>query len=205
LAFVRVRFAGDVPPSPVHRIGRGTSGIVLFARTRDALRALTAAFAERRVTKLYRALVRGVGLPPEQQIDVPIGRVSYPPTGYLYAATADGAPSRSVCRLLHEDREQSQSLVEVRIVTGRAHQIRIHAAAVGHPLVGDPLYVAGGGPAPLVAASRAPLPGDCGYHLHAHRLAFRHPSSQQLVEIVSPPPPLLRTRSEALLASRRRP
>lgn len=196
LALVRARFCGDVPPSPVHRLGRGTSGIVLFARTKDALRRLTAAFADRRVTKRYRALVRGVGLPLEQEVDVPVGRVSYPPTGYLYAATADGAPARSACRLLREDRDRCQSLIEVRIVTGRTQQIRIHTAAIGHPLVGDPLYVSGGGPAPLVAGTRAPLPGDCGYHLHATRLAFVHPALHQPVEIVSPPPPLLRCPAE---------
>ena len=196
LALVRARFAGEVPPSPVHRLGRGTSGIVLFARTKDALRVLTAAFAERRVTKLYRALVCGVGLPRERQVDVPVGRVSYPPTGYLYAATAEGAPSRSVFRLLHEDRERCQSIIEVRLVTGRTQQIRIHTAAIGHPLVGDPLYVSGGGPAALVAGARAALPGDCGYHLHATRLAFRDPTSQRPVDIVSPAPPLLRIPGE---------
>lgn len=196
LALVRARFDGEVPPSPVHRIGRGTSGIVLFARTKDALRAMTAAFAARRVVKLYRALVDGVGLPQLQQVDVPVGRVAYPPTGYLYAASADGAPSRSVFRLLCEDHARARSLLEVRIVTGRAQQIRIHAAAIGHPLVGDPLYVAGGGPAPLVPGARAPLPGDVGYHLHAERLTFRHPVSQAPIEIVASLPTSLRTPDE---------
>ncbi len=198
LAQVRERFGGEVRPSPLHRLGRGTSGIVLFARTQEALRRLTEAFAERRITKTYRALVQGVGLRAEQTVDVPIGRVDYPPTGHLYAATPDGAASKSVCRLLHEDRERLQSLLEVRILTGRAHQIRIHVAAIGHPLVGDALYVAGGGPAPLVRGRRAPLPGDCGYHLHATRLAFRHPASGNLVEIFSPPPPALLAPEEGM-------
>lgn len=196
LALVRARFDGEVPPSPLHRLGRGTSGIVLFARTRHALRELTAAFVERRVTKLYRALVCGVGLPPELQVDVPVGRVRYAPTGYLYAATEDGAPARSVFRLLHEDRDRGRSLIEVRIVTGRTQQIRIHTAAVGHPLVGDPLYVSGGGPAAVSAETPAALPGDCGYHLHATHLAFPHPTLQRSVEFTSPPPPLLRTPDE---------
>lgn len=192
LARVRERFGGEVPPSPLHRLGRGTSGIVLFARTRRALRCLTEAFTERRVTKIYRALVQGVGLADETTIDVPIGRIDYPPTGKLHAACSDGAPSRSICRVIDADPAQRRSLVEVRIVTGRPHQIRIHMAAIGHPLVGDPLYVSGGIPAPLELGERAPLPGDCGYHLHAMRLSFRHPETGDVVELFSPPPPLLR-------------
>lgn len=196
LALVRARFTGEVPPSPLHRLGRATSGIVLFARTEEALRRLTAEFVERRIAKIYRALVAGVGLPSEQVVDAPIGRVPYPPTGKLHAATRDGAPSKSFFRLLAEDREHSQSLVEVRIVTGRPHQIRIHAAVIGHPLVGDPLYIAGGGPGPVVPGRRPPLPGDCGYHLHAMRLAFRHPRTGEDLEVFSPPPPPLRTPDE---------
>ncbi len=197
LALVRARFTGEVPPSPLHRLGRATSGIVLFARTDEALRRMTSAFVERRIVKIYRALVAGVGLPSEQVVDVPIGRVPYAPTGELHAATGDGAPSKSIFRLLREDGERSESLAEVKIVTGRPHQIRIHAAAIGHPLVGDPLYIAGGGPAPLVAGRRAPLPGDCGYHLHAMRLAFAHPRTGEGLEVFSRPPPLLRTPDES--------
>jgi 23S rRNA pseudouridine1911/1915/1917 synthase len=196
LALVRARFAGAVPPSPLHRLGRATSGIVLFARTEEASRRMTAQFAERRIEKIYRALVTGVGLPAEQVVDVPIGRVSYAPTGKLHAATTNGAPSKSVFRVLAENVERSESLVEVRIVTGRPHQIRIHAAAIGHPLVGDPLYVSGGGPGPLVSGRRPALPGDCGYHLHAMRLAFRHPRTGEGVVAFSPPPSSLRTPDE---------
>ncbi len=192
LALVRARFDGEVPPSPIHRLGRGTSGIVLFARTKTALRELNRAFSQRRVEKRYRALVQGIGLPRRRVIEVPIGPVPYPPTGHLSAATADGAPSKSICLRLREDRERSQTLVEVHIVTGRAQQIRIHTAAIGHPLVGDPLYVSGGRPAALVAGRPAPLPGDCGYHLHAIHLAFDHPISGERVEIDSAPPPALR-------------
>jgi 23S rRNA pseudouridine1911/1915/1917 synthase len=197
IALVRERFVGEVAPSPLHRLGRGTSGIVLFARTRNALRRLTAAFTERRITKIYRALVQGTGIPAERTIDARIGRIDYPPTGTLYAATDDGIPSTSICRLLHEDRERQQSLVEVRIITGRPHQIRIHMAALGHPLVGDPLYISGGVPAPLRAGERAPLPGDCGYHLHALRLKFQHPETEGLIDLLAPAPSSLRTPDES--------
>lgn len=195
LAMVRKRFDAECAPAPLHRLGRATSGIVLFARTARVREKMTAAFAARRVNKIYRALVQGVGLPAEQTIEIPIGPVPYPPTGTLHAASpvaAGGKPSMSVCRLLHEDHEADESLVEMRIVTGRAHQIRIHAAAIGHPLVGDPLYVAGGGPAPPLVGGRGALPGDCGYFLHAWRIGFAHPATGEAMEITSPPPERLR-------------
>jgi len=192
LALVRDRFGGEVAPSPLHRLGRGTSGIVLFARTQSALRRLAAAFTERRIVKVYRALVEGVGIPAVDTIvETPIGRVDYAPIGKLYAATSDGAPSTSICRLLREDHDRRESLVEVLIVTGRPHQIRIHMAAIGHPLVGDPLYVAGGVPGSPSRHERAALPGDGGYHLHATRLSFRHPETGNLVDLLSSPPPVL--------------
>lgn len=190
LALVRARFAGagsEVPPSPLHRLGRGTSGIVLFARTPLALRRLTEAFTERRITKIYRALVQGVGLSDRQTIGVPIGRIAYAPTGKLYAAASDGLPSTSICRLLHEDTEQHRSLVEVRIITGRPHQIRIHMAACGHPLVGDPLYAVGGG-----LREGDALPGDEGYRLHALRLCLPHPCTGLPLTVECQPPPALR-------------
>ena len=79
------------------------------------------------------------------------------------------------------------ALVAVRIATGRPHQIRVHLAAAGHPLVGDPLYARGGLPA------REPgLPGDAGYRLHAHRLGLAHPATGQRLELECVPPPELR-------------
>jgi 23S rRNA pseudouridine1911/1915/1917 synthase len=84
-------------------------------------------------------------------------------------------------------RPAGTTLVEVEIPTGRPHQIRIHLAFAGHPLAGDPLYVAGGG-----IAVAPGLPGDGGYRLHAHRLAFPHPATGRRVEVECGPPPELR-------------
>ena len=196
LALVRNRYDGEVEPSPLHRLGRGTSGIVLFARSREALRIMTETFVERRITKVYRALVQGVNLPDTFVIDTPIGPVDYPPIGRLHAATPDGRASRSEGRCLHVDPETGNTLVEITIITGRPHQIRIHTAAFGHPLVGDPLYVSGGGPISPIEGERAPLPGDTGYNLHAHKVAFRHPTEDRDLTILAPPPACLLTPEE---------
>ena len=196
LSAVRERFGGEVPPSPLHRLGRGTSGIVLFARDVNALRQLTNAFRNRTITKVYRALVEGVGLEQAFVVRQPIGRIPYPPTGELYAASPKGKPAVSECKVLQEDRRLVQTLLDVKIITGRPHQIRIHVAAAGHPLVGDPLYVSGGGPAAIVADQRPPLPGDVGYHLHARLLEFVHPRTGESVRVVATPPKPLRTIEE---------
>ena len=147
--------------SPMHRLGRGTSGLLLFARTPEARRAVTTAWREGRVEKSYRALVQGVPERAEFTIDVPIGPVPHPRLGEVHAVSEAGKPSLShVRRLAVRD---DAALVDVSIPTGRPHQIRIHLAAAGHPLVGDPLYVAGGHPGRRARPPRrgrllAPLP-----------------------------------------------
>ena len=196
LSVVRERFGGSVPPSPLHRLGRGTSGIVLFARDKKALQSLTSAFRNRSITKIYRALVCGVGIEKETLIEQPIGKIPYPPTGQLFAATPNGKPSVSKCSVLWEDLENKMSLLDVKIITGRPHQIRIHVAAIGHPLVGDPLYIAGGGPPERVSGKRPPLPGDVGYHLHARHIAFTHPKTNEAITVEARPPQLLCTPAE---------
>jgi 23S rRNA pseudouridine1911/1915/1917 synthase len=196
LSVVRERYGGEVPPSPLHRLGRGTSGIVLFARNVEALRSLSEAFQKRSLKKVYRALVVGTGLGATFRVETPIGKIPYAPTGELFAATSDGKPSTSICTTLWEDSEKKQTLLDVEIITGRPHQIRIHTAASGHPLVGDPLYDAGGIPKPLVVGDRPPLPGDTGYHLHARLLEFEHPASSERIVVEAQPPDLLRIPEE---------
>jgi 23S rRNA pseudouridine1911/1915/1917 synthase len=179
---VRQRVPGA---TPLHRLGRGTSGLLLFARTPEARRAVSAAWRAGRVEKTYRALVSGVPGRGELSIDLPIGLVPHPRLGQVHAASPQGKPALSHVRALAV--RGGNALVEVRIPTGRPHQIRIHLAAAGHPLVGDPLYAVGGG---LLADPG--LPGDGGYRLHAHQLGLQHPATGERLELECGPPPELR-------------
>ncbi|WP_243383626.1 RluA family pseudouridine synthase [Geothrix alkalitolerans] len=172
--------------SPMHRLGRGTSGLVLFARTASARGPLQAAFQDGQTRKVYRALCLGHPAQDTFEIATPIGAVPYGPLGTLHAATPDGRPSLSRVAVL--ERRMDASLLDVEILTGRPHQIRIHLASTGHPLVGDPLYGPGGGPLPGTEA----LPGDPGYLLHAHRLELSHPRTGTPLTLECQPPPPLR-------------
>jgi 23S rRNA pseudouridine1911/1915/1917 synthase len=185
LHLVRQRSPGA---SPMHRLGRGTSGVVLFARTPETRSAMQDAWRKRRVRKIYRALVSGRIASNELAIDIPIGRVPHPRLGDVFAPSGSGKPSRSHVRLIEQ--RPSEALVDVEIETGRPHQIRIHLAAAGHPLRGDPLYTPGGIP---IATSK---PGDLGYLLHARHLSFIHPQTGEPIAIEAPLPAALRASGE---------
>jgi 23S rRNA pseudouridine1911/1915/1917 synthase len=167
--------------SPVHRLGRWTSGLVLFAKNRNARTALTRQFAARTVKKRYRAIASGVPEWKEKLISAPIGPVAHPLLGTIHAATPKGRTSLSRVDVLEPRR--GSCLCDVHISTGRPHQIRIHLAYAGHPLVGDPLYTAGGMPSPDSPA----LPGDPGYHLHSAEISFLHPGSGRVCTLQSEP------------------
>jgi len=182
LALVRARY-GEAHPA--HRLGRGTSGLVVFARTRQAATSLTRAWRTHAVSKVYRALVSGRPPWTALEITTPIGPVPHPRLGTVHAASADGRAAHSTATVI--ERRGPSALCDVRITTGRPHQIRIHLAAAGHPLEGDPLYVEGGHP----RADTQVLPGDGGYLLHAHVLGLTHPvTGANLVLTAGPPPPL---------------
>jgi 23S rRNA pseudouridine1911/1915/1917 synthase len=170
--------------TPMHRLGRGTSGLFLFARTVPARRRVAAAWRAGGVEKTYRALVRGVP-PPAFDVDTPIGLVFHPRLGRVHAAAPDGKRSLSHARRIAV--RGRDAVVEVQIPTGRPHQIRIHMAAAGHPLVGDTLYAPGGGLAQAPA-----LPGEAGYWLHAERLVLQHPATGRPLVLSCIPPPVLR-------------
>lgn len=183
LALVRAQYPGA---SPLHRLGRFTSGIVLFARTQVAASALARAWRTREVEKRYLALAGGIVALDAFDVDAAIGRVPHPLLGSIHAASASGKLSHSRVRVL--ERRAVSTLCQVDITTGRPHQIRIHLAFAGHPLEGDPLYDVGG----VVRAQAPGLPGDGGYLLHAERLAFAHPVTGMTTELHAPPPAILR-------------
>ena len=155
--------------NPVHRLGRATSGIVLFAKSTQAASRLEAVWNTPEIEKRYRALAQKVAVQDSYEILTPIGLLPHPRIGSVWAASPDGKPSKSVARVI--SRTTSTTTFEVSLCSGRPHQIRIHLASIGHPLVGDPLY----GFAGLPLEREPGLPGDGGYFLHAQFLKFRHP------------------------------
>ena len=178
--------------SPLHRLGRGTSGIVLFSLTPEAASKISQAWYCGQVLKVYRALASGCPAADEFEVHVPIGPVPHQILKTVHAACATGKPAHSHINVL--ERRDDCSLVQIRITTGRPHQIRIHLAASGHPLVGDPLYISGGVPAENSQA----VPGDLGYHLHSALLGFPHPATTEWTEIACAPPSPLRLQDEIM-------
>lgn len=200
LALVRAGDPARARWSPVHRLGRGTSGVVLVGKTAAARRALAEALAGRRAAKLYLGVAEGVALPDRFAAEWPIGVLEHPAIGPVHAACAWGKPARTIVRVLARDARRGLSLVLARLVTGRPHQMRIHLAAAGAPLWGDPFYVTGGVPRGMEHATGTPLDevsasaeaharvGDCGYRLHAWRVRVPHPDSGRALAITAPVP-----------------
>jgi tRNA pseudouridine32 synthase/23S rRNA pseudouridine746 synthase len=163
------RLQGPWPSAQlVHRLDQGTSGVLLVALTADLHRALSRLFAERQVHKRYLADVEGVPQGSAGEIALPIAKRQHRPP--LYGVHPEGKPCLTIWRLLEQGSGCSRLELEPR--TGRSHQLRVHLQAIGHPIVGDPLY----------GQSRDRL------HLHASRLAFRHPDSGQSLVFEAPCP-----------------
>ncbi|HVG38030.1 MAG TPA: RluA family pseudouridine synthase [Pyrinomonadaceae bacterium] len=164
-----------IRPGLVHRLDRATSGLMVIAKDQRALSVLARHFHERRVEKLYRAVVRGIVAGDEHLIEVPIGRCDEEGVWPKWRALEDGGKSaRTQLRVV--GRRSGQTLVELTPITGRTNQLRIHCAHLGHPIAGDEWYGAGGDDAARLC-------------LHAARLAFHHPGGNRWLEFNSPLPP----------------
>jgi len=167
----------------VHRLDKDTTGLMVVAKSLAAMTALVRAIAAREVQRIYHALAHGTPVWRELTIDAPIGRD--PQQRTRMAVVAGGRPARTDVQCLA--RGSVASGLQCTLHSGRTHQIRVHLASRGHPLVGDTLY---GG---------RPLWGLQRQGLHAHRLAFRHPIDARALAFESPLPPDLRHAWDAAL------
>jgi 23S rRNA pseudouridine1911/1915/1917 synthase len=189
----RHRARGDTgsPPSPCHRLDRETSGVVLFARDRDTRADVGRQFEERTVEKTYLALVAGVPGDDEGVIDLPLGRdlASRVEIRQGPRAGGGGASARTRWKVRARFDSGDRALLELCPTTGRQHQLRAHLAAIGHPILGDVLYL--GGDDLFLASLERPLTwleieslgGVAGLALHAWRLGLRHPATGARVTI----------------------
>jgi 23S rRNA pseudouridine1911/1915/1917 synthase len=167
--------------NPVHRLGRATTGIVLFAKTPQAASHLFADWNTPKIQKIYRALAQNIAQHDAYEILTPIGLVPHPLIGSVWAANPSGKPSRSLAKVISRTTSGTTGTTtfEVSLHSGRPHQIRIHLASIGHPLVGDPLYGSTGQPLENLPG----LPGDGGYFLHAECLKFHHPITGEQINL----------------------
>lgn len=164
--YPEIASVGDpLRPGVVHRLDAGTSGLMLLARSQIAYEALVRALSERRVARRYEALVWGHPAVAVGVIDAPIGRDHRDPTKMSVVVDGRFARTRYEVRKIFT-RPMATAIVECELDTGRTHQIRVHLASIGHPIVGDPTY--GGARSSL--SSPRPL-------LHAAKLGFSHPIS----------------------------
>jgi 23S rRNA pseudouridine1911/1915/1917 synthase len=188
--------AGVRRPGIVHRLDRDTSGLLMVARTDAAQASLMAQLKARRVKKTYQALVLGEVAASVGRIEAPVGRD--PKHRTRMGVTADGRPATTGYRV--RERFAGWTLLELDLVTGRTHQIRVHLDAIGHPIAGDPLYGTG------TARKGPPVPGGVPrLFLHSWRLELTSPSTGELIRSEAPLPDELERVLDGLrdLAARR--
>ena len=177
---------GVLRPGIVHRLDKGTSGLLVVAKDDEAHRALVRQFAGRTVEKEYLALVLGLPAQASGQVDAPIGRDPVHRQKMSVRAPR-GREARTSWTV--EERFDGAALLRVRIHTGRTHQIRVHLASIGHPVAGDPVYGGTRTPSSRRAGAREALLSLARPALHAARLAFTHPVTGHRLAFSAPLPP----------------
>ncbi len=178
-------------PGLVHRLDADTSGVIVFARTAEALADLQRQFHDRETHKTYQCLVRGIPSKAEGEIDLPLGR--HPVDRKRRAVNGVGArPALTRYRMLEGLAAGTAALFEVEIHTGRTHQIRVHLAHIRHPVLGDAVY---GGRRPQLPGG---WPQASRQMLHAFRLRFSHPKDKVPLEITAPLPEDMQNYLDAL-------
>ena len=167
---------GVARPGIVHRLDQDTSGVMVIAKSQPAMLALARDFASRsNMRKVYVAIVHGRPVPAEGRIENMLGR--HRSNRKKMAIVQDGRSARTHWQVL--ERLRGATLIECRLTTGRTHQIRVHMASIGHPVLGDPVY----GP------KKSPYPVDGGQLLHAYRIGFVHPrTGEELIFEADPEP-----------------
>ncbi|MFC3711937.1 RluA family pseudouridine synthase [Sphingoaurantiacus capsulatus] len=168
-----LRFGFQRQPQPAHRLDRDTSGCLVLGRHPKATKRLGALFEAGAVSKVYWAVLSGIPDDEEGEIDAPLLKVSTQADGWRIVVDPKGKPAQTAWQLL--DRREGKALVEFRPKTGRTHQIRVHAAHLGHPIVGDPVYGKG-----------------AGLLLHARSLTIPYREDGPPVEAKAPMPPTMK-------------
>ena len=162
---------GEMRPGIVHRLDKDTSGLLLVAKDDETHQALSAQLSARQMEKHYFAVVAGVMKERAGVIDAPIGR-SHADRKKM-AIDPNGRPSRTEWQVVRQDADRA--LLDVHLITGRTHQIRVHMASIHHPVLGDPIYGTKG------------LPKAPRLMLHAYSLSFTHPATGERMRFTAPP------------------
>ena len=163
---------GEMRPGIVHRLDKDTSGLMLVAKDDATHAALSQQLADRQMEKHYRAMVYGKMKEPEGVIEKPIGRSKT--DRKKMAVDPQGRWAKTEWRVLRE--YPDRTLLDVHIITGRTHQIRVHTASIGHPVLGDPLY------------GHKRMPSAPRLMLHAYSLEFTHPATGERMRFTAPCP-----------------
>jgi tRNA pseudouridine32 synthase/23S rRNA pseudouridine746 synthase/23S rRNA pseudouridine1911/1915/1917 synthase len=176
-----LRFGLSQPPIPAHRLDQDTSGCLILARNERARRKLGRLFSASRIEKVYWAVVVGAPAAPDGRIELPLRKVTSK-AGWRMIADPGGQSARTGYRL--RGRRGGLAWLELRPETGRTHQVRVHCAALGCPILDDPLYG---------------TPGDGPLHLLARRVAIPFYEGRPPIEAVAPPPPHMQASLQPLV------